>query len=526
MPDTQRQLSRFMAIFAGGTMISRVLGLARDVVTAAVIPTVFRDAFLFAFRLPNMLRDMLGEGATNAAFVPVLAEAREKGSEADFRALIGGLYSAMVLVLGLITVAGVLVMPALPWVLDLLRPLTGAEPKDAGQLATTIRLMQWTFPYLFFIGLAAFAMGPLFTVRHYGTPSWSPALLNVAIIVFALLLYRRMENPAWALVIGVWAGGIAQAAVLLRAMKRHTGVLWPSFHIGLPGVRRAGWLLLPIIFGQAAGEVNKLVDNFFAYSLEEGTVTALFYANRLVQLPLSIFGVAVSVAILPEIARAAARKETGAVRETLLHGYRQTLFLVLPAMCGLVVLREPIMRLLFERGEFSPEETAMGASALLYYGLGLLSFVWVKVSVQGFYAQQDTRTPVIISAASMLLNILLNCALVGPFGFRGLAFATTVSFTVNFALLYLFLNARVGTLWDRATADTAGRVILATVAACALAYGVTRRIELHFGTAGLAVQALAVMLPVALAAAAYLGLARALRIGELDHLLGIFRRGK
>lgn len=513
-----------MAIFAGGTLISRVLGLVRDVIVAAMIPTIARDAFLFAFRLPNMLREILGEGATNAAFVPVFSQSQEKDTEEAFRDLVSAMFSAMILVLGLVTIAGVLLMPGLPWVLDALRPLTGAAPKDPAQLTMTIRLMQWTFPYLFFIGLAAFAMAPLFTLRHYATPSWSPALLNVALIACALLLSGYFDNPAWALVTGVWLGGVAQLAVLLVAMRRHAGVLWPNFRLRHPGIPKAGWLLLPVVFGQATSEVNKLVDNFFAYSLEDGTVTALFYANRLVQLPLSIFGVAVSVAILPSISRAAARNEMGEVRETLLHGFRQTLFLVLPAMVGLIALREPIMRLLFERGEFDPRETAMSATALLYYGFGLLSFVWVKVAVQGFYAMQDTRTPVIVSTGCMFLNILLNAALVGAMGFRGLALATTVSFTLNFVLLYLFLNLRVGPLWDVGARQTLVRVGLATAVACSAAYGLAYRIERHLGHETFWLQLLAVAAPIAVAAILYFGIVRTLRVEELGQITHLMRR--
>jgi putative peptidoglycan lipid II flippase len=513
-----------MAIFAGGTMLSRVLGLVRDVVIAGIIPTVARDAFLFAFRLPNMLREILGEGASNAAFVPVLAEAQEKGELQAYRELVSALFSAMILMLSLVTIAGVLVMPGLPWVLDALRPLTGAAPKAPEELALTIQLMQWTFPYLFFIGLAAFAMAPLFTMRHYATPSWSPALLNVALIACAAGLRGYFDNPAWALVIGVWIGGIAQLAVLMAAMRRHAGVIWPNFRLRHPGIRQAGWLLLPVLFGQATSEVNKLVDNFFAYSLESGTVTALFYANRLVQLPLSIFGVAVSVAILPSISRAAARNDLDEVRGTLLHGFRQTYFLVLPAMLGLIALRDPIMRLLFERGEFSPRETEMAATALFYYGFGLLAFVWVKISVQGFYAMQDTRTPVLISTGCMFLNILLNAALVGPMGYRGLALATTISFALNFVLLYLFLNVRVGPLWDAASRRTLVRGGLAAIVACAAAYGLAHRIERHLGHETLLLQLLAVLGPIGLAAVLYLSLARALRLEGLEQMVRLIRR--
>lgn len=524
MTESRGQLSRFAAVFAGGTMLSRVLGLIRDAVAAAVIPTAARDAFFFAFRIPNMLRDMLGEGATNAAFIPVLTETQEKEGDASFRELVAAIYSAMFVILSVVTLLGILAMPLAPYVLHALEPLTGSHAKSAEEMAETVRIMQWTFPYLLFIGLTAFAMAPLFVMKHYGTPSWSPMLLNVALIVAPLVLTRYMVNEAWAMVVGVWLGGLAQLVVNLRAMRKHTGVLWPSFRLRHPGVRKASWLLIPVILGQATGEVNKLVESFFAYSLEEGTVTALFFANRLVQLPLSIFGVAVAVAILPSISRAAANHKFGDIRNTLLHGYRQTFFLAFPAMMGLVVLREPIMRLLFERGAFGPAETGRAAAALFYYGLGLLSFVWVKISVQGFYAVQDTRTPVIIATASMFLNILLNAALVGPMGFRGLALATTVSFTVNFLLLYVYLYARYGLLWDRATGASLFRMFLATAMTCGLLVVLDYRIERYFGIDGLGPRLIAVLVPLAAAAIAYPALCRALNVSEMTEILTAFRR--
>lgn len=524
MAEAGGNLSRFAAIFAGGTMISRVLGLVRDVVIAGLIPGPSRDAFIFAFKLPNMLRDMLGEGAANAAFVPVMSASRERDSEAEFRALVSAAFSFMIVVLALLSIAGVLLMPALPWALEALRPFTGAPPKDPEQIGRTVLLLQVTFPYLFFIGLAAFAMAPLFTLRHYATPSWAPALLNVALIGCALLFHDRFPDPAWALVLGVWLGGVAQLAVLLRAMRMHAGVLWPNFRLFHPGVRRSVWLLIPVVLGQAAGEVNKLVDSLFAYALEEGVVTALFFANRLVQLPLSIFGVAVAVAVLPAISRAAARNEPEVFRSTLQHGLRQSLFLVLPALAGLLILREPIVRLLFERGAFTPEDTARTATALFIYGLGLLSFTWVKVAVAGFYGNQDTRTPVLIAAGAMLLNILLNFALVGPFGFAGLAAATTISFTVNFAVLFIVLCLRHGRLWDAAFLAGMGRIVFATLIMAAVAKGVYTGGTHLFSEEIFAEQLIALLLAIGAAMAAYFGLCRAMRLPDLEAFAGLLRR--
>jgi len=450
MTAARHRLTRFAAIFAGGTMLSRLLGLVRDMVMADTIPFAAKEMFFFAFKIPNMLRDMLGEGAVNAAYVPLFSRCLKEEGEVAFRRLVRACLSAALILFAALTAAGILLAPLLPFALALLQPLTQSEPLPAETLAQTVSALQWIMPYLFFIGTAVFAMAPLFVMGCYGPPSWSPLILNVALIAACLLLVDYFPDPIWALVAGVWLGGIGQLIVLFAAMKRRAGVWLPSWELGHPGVRQAMVLLLPVIVGQATGEVNKVVDAIFALKLE--AVSTLYFANRLIQLPLSVFGIAVAVAILPSIAAAGARDDRAEIRETLLHGFRQSAFLVLPALVALLIAGEEIVDLLFVRpgGEFTAEHGSHTAIALFYYGLGLLSFTWVKVGVQGFFAVHDTRSPVIIATLSMALNIVLNLALVGPLGYRGLALATSVSFTANFLGLYFLLGRRFGPLHSAA----------------------------------------------------------------------------
>ena len=444
-------------------MLSRVLGLVRDMVFAHTIPGAPLGAFLFAFSLPNMLRDMLGEGAVNAALVPVFTAAREHQDEVAYRRTVAAVMSLMLLLFAGLTVAAVLIMPVTPALLAALEPFTGkALPQSPEELHATVRLMQWTFPYLFFIGAAVFAMAPLFVAKRYGTPSWTPVLLNITFIVCAYGFRNRFENPAWALVIGVWLGGVAQMAVLWLDMFFHVGVVWPSFHLRHVAVSKTLVLLLPVILGQAAGEVNKMIERFFAMSLGEDKVLALYLSNRLVQLPLAVFGIAVAVAILPALSRAHARGDEAQQHQLMLFGLRQSFFLCAPSTAALLVLRQPIIRLLFERGEFGPEGTALAAGALQYAAIGLIAFAWVKVMVQGYFARQDTRTPVIVAASSMLLNILLNLVLVRPMGYQGLALSTSLSFSANFLVLYLMFGKRYGWLWDAPFARSVASVFGAT----------------------------------------------------------------
>jgi putative peptidoglycan lipid II flippase len=517
MSDDRRRDTRHALIFGAGTLLSRLLGLVRDVLLARLIPLASLDAFIVAFRLPNMLRDLVGEGASNAAFVPVFSETLEKKDPKEFREAVSAALSAMLLILGMVTLLGVLIAPLLPQWLGALEPITGAEAHAEGYLDLMSSLTRWTFPYIFFIGLAVFMMGALFSVGHYSTPSWSPALLNVSLIVACLTLRDLFPDPAYALVTGVWLGGISQLAVQYAAFKRHTGVLWPNFRLNHPAVWTIFGLMIPVILGQAAGEVNKLVDTFFAAALERGTVTALFYANRLVQLPLSIFGIATSVAILPTLSRAAARDDVPEVHAILMHGFRQSFFLILPSMLGLIVLADPLVRLLFD---FEDDTGAMTATALRLYALGLVGFVGVKVAVAGFYAVQNTRTPVIIASVSMLLNVLLNAALVRPLEYRGLAIATTIAFTINFALLYVLLCVRFGPVWNRDFLFGIGRICLAGLMMGAAAYGTAIRCLRTFdGNALITVSA-----TLTVAIVVYAVMAAVLGIPEFRDTLAAFRR--
>ncbi len=516
MSESRRQLSRFTAIFAAGTLFSRAFGLVRDIVVLGMLPSAAREAFLLAFKFPNMLRDMFGEGATNAVFVPLFSASREKDSEADYKRLVSATLSAMLLLFLFLTVAGVLLMPLLPLALEAMGRFTGAV------LAPDVRLLQWIFPYFFFIGLAAFATAPLFAAKRYAIPAWSPVLLNIALIASCLLLRDRFDNPAYALAAGVWLGGAAQFLLLFASMKKHSGVVLPNFQLRHPGVRRASLLLLPVVLGQSAGEVNKLVDSLFAYNL--GEVSTLYAANRIVQLPLSVFGIGVAVAILPALSRAAARQEPDRLRETLIDGLRRAAFLILPAMAGMIVLAGPILRLLFERGAWSQENTDHAAAALVYYGAGLLSFAWVKVAAQGFFAVHDTKTPVIAASLSMLLNIALNLALVGPMGYRGLALATTLAFTANFLGLFVFFGRRHGKLWDAPMLLALGKMALASVIMAALVHGLNLKLEAAMGIETLLARACAVLAPVALGAACYAATCKLLKVPELNHMLGSLKK--
>lgn len=506
-------------------MLSRVLGLARDVLVGALVPVGPREAFLFAFRLPNMLRDIVGEGAANAAFIPVLSETLEKRKEGAFREVAAAAFGTMILVLGVITIAGVIFIPEMLDGINALQPITGGKVYSANELSLLTALGRWTFPYIFFIGIAVFSMAALFTVKHYSTPSWAPALLNVAMIGCVLASTQTQIGPAWALVIGVWIGGIAQAAVQYLAMGRHARVWIPTFQFRRKEVVTMFVLLGPIVVGQAAGEVNKLVDITFAYKSEAGAVTWLYNANRLVQLPLTIFGFATAAAVLPAATRAAARNKFDEMRDVIMQGLRQSFFMVVPSMVGLIVLGKPIVKLLFGWGEIGNErDISNTAIATAILAAGLLSFAWVKVTVSGFFAVKDTRSPVIISTGSMILNMILCALWVKPYGYKGLACATTISYTVNFLALYTLLGARHGALWDGPFVTALVRMSAATAGMAAVAYATYAALLRVAPGGSIAERLLHAGAPIAAGAAAFFALCWMFGVSELHSFARLVSR--
>ncbi len=533
----RHSLSKFAAIFALGTMLSRVLGLVRDVLINVIIPVGPREAFLVAFRLPNMLRDIVGEGAANAAFIPVMSETLEKRKEKAFREVVASAFGAMILLLGAITIVGVVFVPEMLQGVNILQPITGGKEYAPDELALLTALSRWTFPYIFFIGLAVFSMATLFTVKHYSTPSWAPALLNVAMIgcILAFAWTRvdpewekapqQLAQAAWALVIGIWIGGIAQVAAQYYAMGKYTGVWRPSFDVRRKEVATMFALLGPIVIGQAAGEVNKLVDLMFAYKSGAGAVTWLYSANRLVQLPLTIFGFATAAAVLPAASRAAARNDHGEMREVIRQGLRQSFFMVLPSMIGLIVLGTPIVKLIFGWGQTRSATDIEGiTTATVIYATGLLAFAWVKVTVSGFFAVKDTRSPVIISSGSMILNMILCALWVKPYGYQGLAWATTISYTANFVALYALLSVRHGALWDGPFLTALVRMSAATAGMATVGYATYVGVSRFVPNDGIVERLVQAGLPIAASVGAFLLFAWMFGVTELHSFAQLVTR--
>ena len=412
------------------TLLSRILGLVRDSLMASVFgASGAMDAFVVAFRIPNFFRRLFAEGAFSQAFIPVLANYRHASSDDELRKLIDAVFSALALAVFALVVLGICLAP---FVITAFAP---GFTRDAHQFGLGVTLLRMTFPYLLFIALTALVSGVLNTYGRFAVPALTPALLNVAFITATLYLAPRLEEPVLALGIGVLVGGVLQLGVQLIAVHR-LGLLprlswWPRH----PAVGRIMRLMGPAIFGVSIAQINFMVDTFLASFLQAGSISWLYYADRLMEFPLALFGIALGTVILPSLSRHHARAEAGLFSDTLDWALRTVLTVTLPAAAGLAVLALPMVTTLFYYGRFDAQDAQMSAYALMAYAFGLTGFILVKILAPGFYAREDTRTPVRIGVVAMVTNLIGCLLLSGPLQHAGLALATSIAAFVNSGLL-------------------------------------------------------------------------------------------
>ena len=444
-----------------GTLVSRVLGLVRDVVIASVFGAgTSADTFFVAFRIPNFFRRLFGEGAFSHAFVPVLGEYRVTRSEDEVRDLVGHVIGTLGAVLLAVTFAGILAAPVLVYV------FASGFATEPGQAALTASLLRLTFPYLLFISLTALAGGILNTWGRFGIPAITPSLLNLALIAAALGLAPRFEEPVVALAWGVLAGGAAQLAFQLPFLWRIRMLVRPRLRRAHEGVRRIVRLIVPAVLGVSVAQVNLLVDTQFASYLATGSVSWLYYSDRLMEFPLGVFGIALATVALPSLAARFAEGDESGFDATLDWALRLVLVIAVPAALGLAILAVPMIATVFQHGEFGPHAVRMSALSLSAYAGGLVAFVAVKVLAAGFHARQQMRTPVRIAVVAMVANVVLNILLVGPLAHAGLALASSLAAWLNAALLLRslrgegFFRPRPG--WGRLLAQTFAAAILLT----------------------------------------------------------------
>ncbi|MGA2192141.1 MAG: murein biosynthesis integral membrane protein MurJ [Nitrospirota bacterium] len=426
------------------TFISRVLGFVRDMVVAKMFGAyVIADAFLVAFRICNLLREMFAEGSMSAAFIPVLTEYLELRSKEEARELASSLFNILLFILSGVVILGIALSPT---IVTLMAP---GFIKDPEKFRMTVYLTRIMFPYILFIGLAAVGMGVLNSIGSFSAPALSSSMLNISMIGFALGLSPKMANPIVGQAFGVIFGGMLQLLILLPPMKKKGFGLMFVFKPAHEGVKKVAKLALPVVGSQAVVQINVFVSSIIASYLAVGSISYLYYATRLYQFPHGIFGIAIATAILPSMSRQAAARDYESLKDTLSFGIRYIFFINLPAMVGLIVLRVPITSLLFQRGAFDYTATLGTAYALLFYSLGLWAYSGVRIVNSAFYSLQDTRTPVIGALVSVFLNICFSLILMRPLKHGGLALATAAAASINMGLLVYMFRRRMGLIGGR-----------------------------------------------------------------------------
>lgn len=400
-------LLRHTINFGSMTLISRVLGFARDVVLARWFGAgMAMDAFVVAFKIPNFLRRLFAEGSFSLAFVPVLNEYKEKGDHQALKSLIDATAGALLAVLMILTVLGIW---GAGWVIRLFAPGFMADPQ---QLALATDMLRITFPYLMFIALTALAGGILNTLGRFALPAVTPALLNISMITAAVAFSPYFDPPIQALAWGVLIAGILQLAVQVPTLIRHRVLPkpWPDF--SHPGVRRILKLMVPTLFGSSVAQINLLLDTLIASLLMVGSISWLYYADRLMEFPLGLFGVALSTVMLPTLSRLYARTALDQFKQTLDWALWMAWAIGLPAAIGLAVLSGPTITTLFQHGAFGASDVSMASWALMTYCLGLPAFIGVKVLAPAFFSRQDAKTPVRVAVVALLTNMILNVVFV------------------------------------------------------------------------------------------------------------------
>ncbi len=437
-----KSLLKSTATVGGMTMVSRVLGFARDVILARIFGAdAGTDAFFVAFKIPNFLRRLFAEGAFSQSFVPVLTEYKETRDRAALRELVDQVAGTLGGVLLAITLFGV---AAAPLLILIFGPGFIEEPVKY-QLA--VDMLRITFPYIFFISLTAFAGGILNSYNQFAAPALTPVLLNLALIGAAVGLAPLMEVPVTALAWGVFIAGALQLAFQLPFLYKLGLVPRPRWGWHHRGVRKVLRLMVPAIFGSSVAQINLLLDTIIASLLVTGSISWLYYSDRLMELPLGVFGVAMGTVLLPNLAREHANASVEGFSATLDWALRWALLIGTPATIGLLMLAGPILTTLFYGGAFTDQDVVMARLSLMAYALGLLGFILVKVLAPGFYARQDTRTPVKIGIVAMVSNMVMNVAFVVPMlindvpgAHAGLALATSLSAFINSGLLFRTLR--------------------------------------------------------------------------------------
>ncbi|MFA5099745.1 MAG: murein biosynthesis integral membrane protein MurJ [Candidatus Omnitrophota bacterium] len=513
--DSKRGIARSAGVMAAATLASRILGFIRDIVIARLFGVyLYAQAFVIAFKIPNLFRDLVGEGATNAAFVPVFSEYLAKGKKEDFWDLANTLMNALLVILSVITILGIVFSPVL---VRLIAPGFAADP---AKFSATVALNRLIFPYILLIGLTAYCMGILNSLRHFALPAFGPCLLNISIIICALAWGEGIQGLAS----GVLIGGVLQLAIQLPVLYKKGFRFHFTGKFNHPAIKRIGVLMTPRVFSSAIYQLSNFVDSIFGslfWIVGEGGVAALYFSYRLIQFPLGIFGNSLSQAILPALSCQAVEKDYTKLKDTLLFGLRSIVFVMVPASIGFMVLSDTIISSLFEGGRFNAYSSHITSRALFFYSIGLFAYGGSRIVQCGYFALKDTVTPTKVAAIALVLNVGLNAIFMFPLKLAGLALATSISGISSFFILFMLLRKKLGGLQVRGLLEFSARVLCASIVmgeVCFIAS--TYHFSLHNR---LLIRIIDLLLPIICGAVAYFIMCITLKIEQVKSIGKMFR---
>ena len=453
------------------TFISRILGYVRDAVIAAIFGAgLSADAFFVAFRISNLFRRLLGEGALTSSFIPVYTDVLHERTPKEARRFVSTVFTIALIVLILITIPCIIFSGEI--VAFMAPGFVGSGDSATDKFALTVTLTQLMFPFMVFVGLMAVAMGVLHSFRHFTMPAIAPVLLNISIIASALFLSDYFPSPVYALAVGVLVGGFFQLIIQLPFLGKYA--MFPRFSLNLrdPAVKRIFLLMGPAIVGVGVYQLNIFITLRFASQLAEGSVAYLYYGARLMELPLGIFVVSLATVILPSLSSDVTKKDFVSFRRSLSHGLRLVNFVCIPATVGLIILAYPIIDVLFLRGAFGVEDAVKTSYALYFFAAGIVPVALSRIFVSVFYSLKDTKTPVVVAVICVFVNLIGCKLLMGPLGHGGLALATTIAATANVILLASVLSLRRGVVDVISVALAGVRPIIAALVMGGVLYGV------------------------------------------------------
>ncbi len=455
--STNKSITKSAGIIGIATLLSRILGFVRDIVIARMFGVyIYAQAFVIAFKIPNLLRDFVGEGAVNSALVPVFTEYKVKHSQKEFWELANVVLNLLLVVLMAITLLGMLFSPI---IVRLIAPGFIASPE---KLEATVKLTRMLFPYILLISLAAYSMGLLNSLKHFVVPAFAPCLLNISLIVFAMLFGEGIKGLA----LGVLVGGVLQLAIQIPVLYRK-GFRLRLFHsFKHPAAGLIGKLMIPRILSTSIYQLNNFVDSIFgslAWIVGEGGVAVLYFSYRLVLFPLGIFSNSLSQAILPAFSAQVLEADHTDLKHTLSWGLRATFFVMLPASAGFMVLAYPLVYTLFGGGRFDLNSVHLTSNALFFYSIGLFAYGGTKILQSCFFAMKDTKTPTKVSALALVSNIVLNALFMFPLKTGGLALATSLSGISSFVVLFFLLRKKLGGINESEIAASFLRILVASI---------------------------------------------------------------